>query len=93
MELHEGGSATNEATPSSVDTFSCSQIDLLWDKRALWDKLGEEGKEAMDEVMTHLEERGFMKKNSSEGGMDCRMWDPQNSLFFSFTVVTTIGME
>ena len=57
------------------------------------DKLGGEGREAMDEVIEHLEERGFIRRNISEGGMECLMWDPQSSLFFSFTVVTTIGRE
>jgi len=44
----------------------------------------------LDTILSHWVDRHFFKENSTED-LICEKWNFQNSLFFSFTVVTTIG--
>jgi len=51
---------------------------------------------AVNHLMSHIEKvhklkRGQLGAKGDDGGLDCFTWNLYNSVFFSFTAVTTIG--
>ena len=60
----------------------------------LRDSLGEEDRASLNFILDHLLVRyqiGTLESNLTDTIITCSKWDFVNSLFFSFTVVTTIG--
>jgi len=65
--------------------------------RTMWNDLKEKKQKELEEILGHWQHRGFIMRDSIEGNKSalepkvCIQWNQHNSLFFSFTVVTTIG--
>ena len=55
----------------------------------LKDRVSESDNELLDAILAHLDWAGMSENNTDS--IICKKWNFQNSLFFSFTVVTTIG--
>jgi len=65
--------------------------------RAMWDELEEQRQKELEHILGHWRHRGFAMRDSMKEDKVavqpkvCMRWNQHNSLFFSFTVVTTIG--
>ena len=54
--------------------------------------LAREQSEEMEQILDHFKDFGIRISDPPSNTSDlCMKWDHQNSLFFAFTVVTTIG--
>jgi len=55
------------------------------------ERLNSADTEVLDTILSHWVDRHFFKEDNTNASLQCSKWNFQNSLFFSFTVVTTIG--
>ena len=57
----------------------------------LKDILGDQHDEDVESVLQHVIQKDLNNLDLTTNLTVCKLWDFENSLFFSFTVVTTIG--
>jgi len=82
---------------AELEQQELEDLHLTTKIRTMWNDLKENKQKELEEILGHWQHRGFIMRDSIEGNKSalepkvCIQWNQHNSLFFSFTVVTTIG--